>query len=91
MNSHLSNNTLSSQKAFANDRSNISDNNFEQNNSRLGEKQMEFNIDKHEYHQVFKLFDKNNLGEININDVYNVINKFESNNHNLVQPTGDSN
>ena len=45
---------------------------------------MEFNIDKHEYHQVFKLFDKNNLGEININDVYNVINKFENNNHNLV-------
>ena len=30
-------------------------------------------IDKQEYLQVFRMFDKKNTGEININDIYNTI------------------
>lgn len=41
--------------------------------------QNEFNIDKMEYLQVFKIFDKNNQGEINIQDVYELISKIEAN------------
>lgn len=37
----------------------------------------DFNIDKQEYQSVFKVFDKNNQGEINIAQVYELINKFE--------------
>ena len=37
----------------------------------------DFNIDKQEYQSVFKVFDKNNTGEINITQVFELINKFE--------------
>ena len=37
----------------------------------------DFNIDKQEYQSVFKVFDKNNTGEININQVFDLINKFD--------------
>lgn len=37
----------------------------------------DFNLDKSEYHSVFKVFDKDNSGEINIAQVYELINKFE--------------
>jgi hypothetical protein len=37
----------------------------------------DFNLDKSEYHSVFKVFDKENSGEINIAQVYELINKFE--------------
>ena len=37
----------------------------------------DFNIDKQEYQSVFKVFDKGNTGEINITQVYDLINKFE--------------
>lgn len=42
-----------------------------------GSKQNEFNLDKQEYLQVFKIFDKDNTGVINIDQVYELINKFE--------------
>ena len=38
----------------------------------------DFNIDKQEYQSVFKVFDKNGTGEINISQVYELINKFDS-------------
>ena len=37
----------------------------------------DFNLDKQEYQSVFKVFDKDNTGEINISQVYELINKFE--------------
>ena len=37
----------------------------------------DFNIDKQEYQSVFKVFDKNNSGEINIGQVFDLITKFE--------------
>ncbi len=37
----------------------------------------DFNIDKQEYQSVFKVFDKNNTGEISINQVFELINKFD--------------
>lgn len=37
----------------------------------------EFNLDSQEYQQVFKVFDKDNTGEITIQQVYDLINKFE--------------
>ena len=37
----------------------------------------DFNIDKQEYQSVFKVFDKNNTGEINITQVFDLINKFD--------------
>ena len=37
----------------------------------------DFNIDKQEYQSVFKVFDKNNSGEITIQQVYELINKFD--------------
>jgi hypothetical protein len=37
----------------------------------------DFNIDKQEYQSVFKVFDKNNTGEISIQQVYELINKFD--------------
>jgi Ca2+-binding EF-hand superfamily protein len=45
---------------------------------RLDTKKNQFNIDKQEYMQVFKIFDGKNEGVINIDDVYEMINKFES-------------
>jgi Ca2+-binding EF-hand superfamily protein len=36
-----------------------------------------FNIDRQEYQSVFKVFDKANTGEINISQVYELINKFD--------------
>ena len=37
----------------------------------------DFNIEKQEYQSVFKVFDKGNTGEINITQVYDLINKFD--------------
>ena len=37
----------------------------------------DFNLDKQEYQSVFKVFDKDNSGEINIGQVYDLINKFD--------------
>ena len=37
----------------------------------------DFNLDKQEYQSVFKVFDKDNTGEINITQVYELINKFD--------------
>lgn len=37
----------------------------------------DFNIDKHEYQLVFKVFDKKNSGEIGIGQVFELINKFD--------------
>jgi hypothetical protein len=37
----------------------------------------DFNLDKQEYQSVFKVFDKDNTGEINIHQVYELINKFD--------------
>ncbi len=37
----------------------------------------EFNLDKAEYEQVFRVFDKDSSGEINIDKVYDIINQFE--------------
>ena len=37
----------------------------------------DFNIDKQEYQSVFKVFDKNNSGEISIGQVFELINKFD--------------
>lgn len=37
----------------------------------------DFNLDKQEYQSVFKVFDKDNTGEINIGQVYELINKFD--------------
>lgn len=37
----------------------------------------DFNIDKQEYQSVFKVFDKNNTGEISIGQVFELINKFD--------------
>ena len=37
----------------------------------------DFNLDKQEYQSVFKVFDKDNSGEINIGQVYELINKFD--------------
>ncbi len=37
----------------------------------------DFNLDKQEYQSVFKVFDKDNTGEINILQVYDLINKFD--------------
>lgn len=37
----------------------------------------DFNIDQQEYQSVFKVFDKTNAGEINISQVYELINKFD--------------
>lgn len=37
----------------------------------------DFNIDRQEYQSVFKVFDKNGTGEINISQVYELINKFD--------------
>ena len=46
--------------------------------SRDGSKKPnEFNLDKQEYLQVFKIFDKDNKGVINIDQVYELINKFD--------------
>ena len=39
----------------------------------------EFNLDKQEYLSVFKVFDKDNSGEINVSQVYDLIQKFEDN------------
>ena len=52
------------------------------NNSNVGKgdgskKTNEFNLDKQEYLQVFKIFDKENKGVINIDQVYELINKFD--------------
>ena len=43
----------------------------------------DFNLDKSEYHSVFKVFDKDNSGEINIGQVYELINKFEDSSRQL--------
>ena len=48
-------------------------------NNRQDSKAIEFNIDKQEFMQVFKIFDKQNEGEIQIQDVYELIHKFEAN------------
>jgi Ca2+-binding EF-hand superfamily protein len=37
----------------------------------------DFNLDKQEYHSVFNFFDMNKKGEININEVYDLIQKFD--------------
>ena len=37
----------------------------------------DFNLDKQEYQSVFKVFDRDNTGEINIGQVYELINKFD--------------
>ena len=37
----------------------------------------EFNLDKQEYQSVFKVFDKDNTGQIHINQVYDLIGKFD--------------
>lgn len=37
----------------------------------------DFNLDKQEYQSVFKVFDKDNTGEISIMQVYDLINKFD--------------
>lgn len=37
----------------------------------------DFTIDKQEYQSVFKVFDKDNTGEITIQQVNHYINKFE--------------
>ena len=37
----------------------------------------DFNIENEENHSVFKVFDKGNTGEINITQVYDLINKFD--------------
>lgn len=47
------------------------------NNAQNTDKPSELIIDKQEYQQVFRMFDKNNTGEIHINEVYNMINMFE--------------
>jgi hypothetical protein len=41
------------------------------------DKPQELLIDKQEYLQVFRMFDKNNTGEMHINDVFTMINLFE--------------
>lgn len=40
-------------------------------------RESEFNIDLQEYSYVFKVFDKNESGEINISQVQELINKFD--------------
>ena len=42
------------------------------------QQQQEFNLDRSEYQQVFKVFDKEGTGEITIHQVYDLINKFDS-------------
>lgn len=37
----------------------------------------DFNLDKQEYQSVFKVFDRENSGEIDISQVYDLINKFD--------------
>ena len=37
----------------------------------------DFSVDKSEYHQVFKIFDKENTGEISIKQVYELITAFD--------------
>ena len=37
----------------------------------------EFNVDKSEYQSVFKVFDKENTGEISIQQVFELIGKLE--------------
>lgn len=37
----------------------------------------DFNLDRQEYQSVFKVFDKDNSGEITITQVYELINKFD--------------
>lgn len=37
----------------------------------------DFNLDRQEYQSVFKVFDKDNSGEITISQVYELINKFD--------------
>lgn len=37
----------------------------------------DFNLDQQEYQSVFKVFDKDGTGEINIGQVYELINKFD--------------
>ena len=37
----------------------------------------EFNLDKQEYQSVFKVFDKDNQGEISVGQVYELLQKFE--------------
>jgi Ca2+-binding EF-hand superfamily protein len=37
----------------------------------------DFNLDKQEYQSVFKVFDRDNTGEISISQVYELINKFD--------------
>lgn len=37
----------------------------------------DFNLDRQEYQSVFKVFDKDNTGEITISQVYDLINKFD--------------
>ena len=41
------------------------------------EKQPEFSIDKQEYQSVFKVFDKDNSGQIHVEQVNNYISRFE--------------
>ena len=41
------------------------------------DKPQELLIDKQEYLQVFRMFDKNNTGEMHIKDVFTMINLFE--------------
>ena len=50
----------------------------ENKNSTQEEKPQEIIIDKQEYLQVFRMFDKTNSGEIQMNDVYSMINLFEN-------------
>jgi Ca2+-binding EF-hand superfamily protein len=37
----------------------------------------DFNVDKSEYHSVFKVFDKDNNGQINITTVFELINQLD--------------
>ena len=50
-------------------------------------KNMSLNIDEGEYMQIFKLFDKDNSGEINIDEVYEMIQKFEQGSNKNLQTT----
>ena len=45
---------------------------------RAYEQKIDFNLDRSEYQQVFKVFDKANSGEISIQQVYEYINKFDA-------------
>ena len=41
------------------------------------DKQPEFSIDKQEYQSVFKVFDKDNSGQIHVDQVNSYISRFE--------------